>query len=216
MTEDRVGGTAALLVHKSRVQSVQLRARLEEGRQQQLYRFQAILQIGVHSALLSKDRAMNLRQELRIERDPAFWEAIAAHPACAHARLTAEPAAIGALALRPDILPLAAEHGGYLFRKLDLLGLAAEVHSLFTPAGWGREAVAAGLLALQAIFATGYQSVLTYELEANGRSRPPKAVGFAPAWGWRETPLGAVRLWVLTRRAFEDSRVGKDMACQRQ
>ncbi len=142
---------------------------------------------------------------LRIERDPAFWTAIAAHPALERLRHGLDPAVFGALAARPEMLPLAAEHGGFLFSALDGFGFARELHTLFTPEGWGREALTAGIEALGVIFAGPCQALLTYEVADNPRSRPPRTFGFVLAGDWRETGVGTLRLWVLTREMWIES-----------
>ena len=142
---------------------------------------------------------------IRIERDPAFWTAVASHPALAGVIMGVAPEVIGQLASRETMLPLAARHGGYLFGRADALGFVAELHTLFTPEGWGREAVIAGIEALNAVFLTGYQVVTTFEHRDNPRSRPPVTAGFVQAGDWRETPVGSIRMWVLTRAAWEAS-----------
>ena len=143
---------------------------------------------------------------LRIERDPAFWRAVAEHPEVA-SRLGApmSGAALAALVADAKTLPLAAAHGGYLFVRRDPLGFAAELHTLFTPEGWGREALEAARLAFDAIFALGFQAVITHEARANRKSQPPLSFGFRRAGDWRETPFGSLRLWVLTAQAWAAS-----------
>ena len=142
---------------------------------------------------------------IRVERDPAFWTIVAAHPAVQGAILGIAPETIGELAVREGVLPLASRHGGYLFARADALGFVVELHTLFTPEGWGREAVIAGIEALNAVFLLGYQVVTTFEMETNPRSRPPVTAGFVQAGDWRETPLGQLRMWVLTRAGWEAS-----------
>jgi len=141
---------------------------------------------------------------IRIERDPAWWADVASHPGISASLMGIAPQVIGALASREDVLPLAAQHGGFMFRRTDALGLTMELHSLFTPEGWGREVHDAGREALTWIF-QGCHILTTYELEANSRSRPPKAFGFVQAGDWRETAAGTARAWVLTRLAWEAS-----------
>ncbi len=150
---------------------------------------------------------------IRIERDPVFWTRIAAHPAVAPVRMGLPPEMIGSLASRPDMLPLASEHGGFLFARLDALGFACELHTLFTPEGWGREALTSGIQALGAVWALGYQAILTFEVRANLRSRPPRTFGFVRAADWRTTPLGDLRLWTLTRSAWNAS-PARRLKCQ--
>jgi hypothetical protein len=145
---------------------------------------------------------------LRIERDPAFWTAVAEHPDVAQ-RLGASvsAASIAGIVGREDVLPLAAAHGGYLFIRRDPLGFACELHTLFTPEGWGREALEAAVIAFNAVFLAGYQLVFTFEAGANRRSQPPLSFGFRPAGGWRETPHGPMRAWTLTTEAWRASPV---------
>lgn len=142
---------------------------------------------------------------IRVERDPAFWTAVAAHPAVAPMLRGGSPDLIGALAARAGVLPLAAEHGGFLFVRADALGFTCELHTLFTPEGWGREALTAGIEALGAVWACGFCLITTFEARDNPRSRPPKTFGFARAGDWRETPFGELRPWALTRVAWDAS-----------
>lgn len=143
---------------------------------------------------------------LRIERDPAFWQAVAAHPEVAPllgASMT--PEGLSVFVGREDVLPLAAAHGGYLFVKRDPLGFAAELHTLFTPEGWGREALEAAVIAFNAVFLAGYQLVFTFEASANRRSQPPLSFGFKPAGDWRDTAHGPMRAWTLSAQAWRAS-----------
>jgi len=142
---------------------------------------------------------------VRVERDPAFWSAVAAHPALADMALGLTPDAVGKIATRDDVLPLAAEHGGFFFRRTDPLGFVAELHTLFSPEGWGREALTAGIEAIGLVWLCGYQAVTTLEVEANARSRPPRTFGFVRCGDWRATPFGNLRMWLLTRAAWEAS-----------
>lgn len=142
---------------------------------------------------------------IRIERDPAWWVAVAAHPAVKVSLLGLAPEAVGALCQRADMLPLAAAHGGFLFAAIDALGFMVELHTLFTPEGWGREAASAGKLALEAVFADGRRLVTTFEVAGQPRSRPPLSFGFAPAGAWRDTPIGPLRLWSLSAAAWDAS-----------
>jgi hypothetical protein len=112
------------------------------------------------------------------------------------------PRAVGALAARADILPMAAEHGGFFFCRMDMLGMVAELHTIFTPEGWGREALLAGIEALNGLWLLGYQVLLTHELEANPRSQPPRSFGFRRVGDWRPSVVGPLRLWVLTKEAW--------------
>ena len=151
---------------------------------------------------------------IRVERDPAWWAAIAAHPAVVGTLLGVGPELIGALCRRDDIMPLAADHGGFMFVLRDTLGFTCELHTLFTPEGWGREVLLAGVEALHAVFLAGYQAVTTFEVRENPRSQPPRSFGFHQAGDWRETPIGELRLWVLTRKAWEASPAQRRHLCQ--
>ena len=142
---------------------------------------------------------------IRVERDSAFWEGIASHPSLAGVLMGMSPQGVGAVAERPDVLPLAAEHGGFFFAKADVLGMVAELHTIFEPRGWGREVLLAGIEAINLIWLCGYQLVVTHEVEANPKSRPPKTFGFNQAGDWRETPYGNMRLWTLSKAAWEQS-----------
>jgi hypothetical protein len=144
-----------------------------------------------------------------VERDPAFWEAVAAHPGLAGMALGLPPEGVAAIAARDDVLPLAAEHGGFFFRRTDPLGFVAELHTLFSPEGWGREALTAGIEAIGLVWLCGYQAVTTLEVAANARSRPPRTFGFTRCGDWRATPFGTLRMWMLTRSAWEASAAAK-------
>jgi hypothetical protein len=139
---------------------------------------------------------------IRIERDPAFWRDVAAHPAVVPALLGLTPEAVGELAERIEVLPIAAEHGGFLVVRRDPLGFVGEIHSLFTPEGWGREATQAGWEALNGLWLSGFQTLVTFEAADNPRSRPWRSFGFQQSGPWRETASGVLRQWVLTREAF--------------
>lgn len=149
---------------------------------------------------------------IRVERDPAFWTAVAAHPDLAGLLGGLDPERVGRLATRPEFLPLAAGHGGFLLQRRDELGFTWELHTLFTPGGRGREAVLAGVEALDLLFGSHACLISTCEVRANPRSRPWKGFGFQAAGGWAETPVGALRLWILTKAAWAESRAAKRRA----
>ena len=142
--------------------------------------------------------------DLRVERDPAFWAEIASHPMVCEGLRGVPAEAIGRLALDERIIPLAAEHGGFLIQRLDPLGFVAELHTLFTPEGWGREAHDAGGRMAEAVFACGFRVIVTFETE-HPRSRPPRSSGFVPAGDWRESQVGRLRQWLLTEAAWQAS-----------
>jgi hypothetical protein len=143
---------------------------------------------------------------IRVERDAGFWTGVAAHPEVAPrlGPMVSGPA-LAAYVARPDVLPLAAEHGGFLFARRDRLGFCAELHTLFTPEGWGREALGAAVEAINAVWLCGYQVVLTFEAEANPLARPPASFGFTRAGEWRETPVGRLRAWIVTQDGWRAS-----------
>ena len=107
------------------------------------------------------------------QRDAGFWRAIASDPALAGVMMGLGPDQIAAIAADARMLPLASENGGFFFGQMDGLGLVAELHTFFRPAGWGREVAMAGREALEQVFAT-FQVVVTYEVKGNARSRPPR------------------------------------------
>ena len=150
---------------------------------------------------------------IRIERDPAFWTAVATHPALGEGLLGLDPAEVGGIVRRPHVLPLAAEHGGFIFARLDPMGFVCELHTLFTPEGWGREALAAGIAAINAVWLVGFQLITTFEVRDNPRSRPPRSFGFTLAGDWRDGPYGALRLWSLGREAWTQSPGMRRRAC---
>ena len=149
---------------------------------------------------------------IRIERDPAFWTAIASHPACAGALMGMPPETAGRLAQASDVLPLAAEHGGFLFVRLDALGFVCELHTLFTPEGWGREVHAAAREAIGAVWLTGFALVTTLEAEGNAASRPPRSFGFRQLGDWKTGALGTYRPWGVSLEDWKQSPAGKRRA----
>jgi hypothetical protein len=141
---------------------------------------------------------MPARPAVHEERNPAFWIETARHPEVRKTLLGLDPDAIGALIDREDVLPLASANGGFLFTRLDALGLVWELHSLFRPEGWGREVFWAGASALGMVFEAA-QLLTTLQVQLNPRSQPPRSFGFKCAGGWAETPIGVVRAWSLAR-----------------
>jgi hypothetical protein len=135
---------------------------------------------------------------IREDRDPAFWTSVLAHPALEHMRHGQDPSII-TLAL-DRALCLRAEHGGFLFFPADSFGLTLELHTLFTPEGWGREALEALREAIDLVFGRA-DLVITHETP-HPQSRPPKTFRFAPMGEFRTTPHGRYRLWSLTRDAW--------------
>jgi hypothetical protein len=110
------------------------------------------------------------------------------------------------LVVREDILPLASKNGGFILRRLDSFGLALELHTLFTPAGWGREVASAA----KAMFVTAFETatlIVTHET-IHPQSRPPLSYGWKPLGGG-ESLIGPIRLWILTKDAWETSPAGR-------
>jgi hypothetical protein len=137
---------------------------------------------------------------IREERDPAFWEAVAACPEVARAAVLEAAHSLADIVAHPWVTPLAATHGGYLFCRLDGVGHVWELHSMFTARGHGREAMFAAVAAFDRMFAGPMQVLTTYEVAVNPRSRPPARFGFVPAGGF-QGPHG-LKSWVLTRDAW--------------
>jgi hypothetical protein len=153
---------------------------------------------------------------IREERDAGFWNAVATHPDVRDCVFMNHPTMdLAPLVEPPTSLPLAAEHGGFIFLNKDGLGLVYELHTMFTPAGWGREVAAAAREAFDLLFLRSAQLVFTLEVETNVRSRPPLSHGWRTAGPFTYAPdLAAnVRTWVLTREAWDASPVRRRM-CQ--
>lgn len=138
---------------------------------------------------------------IRLDRDPAFWTEVAGHPALAH--LLHGHAASDIAVVLDRGFPLRAEHGGFVFLPADSFGRVFELHTLFTPEGWGREAFAAAREAFDFIFERA-DLVITHETD-HPQSRPPKTFRFAPLGDLALTDQGPARLWMLSRDAWAKS-----------
>lgn len=141
---------------------------------------------------------------IREERDPAFWERVASHPACAAALMGIEPRHFAAEAVAELHIPLASENGGFIFVPRDAFGRVAELHTVFTPEGWGREAALAGKQALQIVFEL-FDLVITYERVGDWRTRPPRSFGFKPCGDAFEMSEATWRTWQLSRDSWRGS-----------
>jgi hypothetical protein len=149
---------------------------------------------------------------IREDRDHAFWNAVYEHPAVKpHVSLGHDVDIITPLLANPAVTPLRAEHGGFLFVRLDNLGRVHELHSLFTPEGWGREVLQALKEAVSEMFARGAQVITTYDVEGNWRSRPPKTFRFQPCGDYAPALGVNLRTWVLTRADWEASPARRSM-----
>ncbi len=143
---------------------------------------------------------------IREDRDAAFWTDVYEHPAVKpHVGLGRE-IDIAGIVSDPAVTPLRAEHGGFIFAQLDGLARIYELHTLFTPEGWGREVAGAAKDAFAFMFDRGADLIVTQEVAGNRRSQPPRSFRFSPAGEFRASPLGVdLRSWVLTRYAWEAS-----------
>ena len=139
---------------------------------------------------------------IRIERDPAFWVDVASADEVNAALLGLPPEAIGGFAVDPRVTPIAAEHGGFMFARMDGFGFAWEMHAIFKRQGWGFKAVAAGMLAVGFMFDQGADLLMVYEVKGLPASRPPSQSGFVPVGEMRPTAVGDLRLWLLTKSAW--------------
>lgn len=144
---------------------------------------------------------------IREDRNPTFWTAVYEHPAVKPHVGLGQEVDFASLVQHPGVTPIRAEHGGFLFVRLDGLGRVHELHTLFTPEGWGREALLALKAALVVMFDRGTDLVTTSEVGGNPRSQPPRSFRFAPAGDFYDAPeVGAqLRTWILTRPAWEGS-----------
>jgi hypothetical protein len=142
-------------------------------------------------------------------RNPAFWQAVADHPEVASRILLGGPTFdVAATVADQRVMPLAAEHGGFLVFQLDGLGRLFEVHTLFTPEGWGREVLNAAKESLDIMFNGLHAAMLTtYEVEGNWRSAPPRSFGWQAVGDFTPNPYypQRMRFWFLTLGAWESS-----------
>lgn len=144
---------------------------------------------------------------IREERDPAFWTAIYEHPEVKPRVSLGHDLNLAKVVANPSVEPLAAEHGGFLFIRLDGLGKVYELHTMFTPEGWGREVAAAAKDAFALMFDKGADLIVTHEVAGNRRSQPPLSFRFAPVGEFTWVPAldADLRTWVLTRLAWNAS-----------
>lgn len=147
-----------------------------------------------------------------IDRDPAFWLAVYEHPMVKPYVGLGREIDIAGFVSEPAVMPWRGDHGGYLFTRLDGLGRVLELHSLFTPQGWGREALMVAKCAFVAMFETA-DLLVTHEVFGNPRSRPPRSFRFAPAGEFRPALGAYLRTWTLTRTAWEGSPARRKMKC---
>lgn len=134
---------------------------------------------------------------IREERDAGFWQAVADHPEVAPHVSLGQAVDLGEILKIPGVVPLAAEHGGFIFVPQDSIGRTFELHTLFTPEGWGREVAEALKSANEWMRQRGAQVLTTYQVEGNWRSQPPKTHGWKAAGDFAPSPVGQLKTWVL-------------------
>lgn len=137
-------------------------------------------------------------------RTAAFWRDVAAHPAVARTLLGADPEDVALIATTPPAIALAAEHGGFILQPRDAFGRVLELHTMFTPEGWGREAASAAKEMFTTVFADA-DMVVTYENVNDWRARPPLSFGFRPCGGEFERMGETWRTWSLSADAWRTS-----------
>jgi hypothetical protein len=142
---------------------------------------------------------------IREDRDPAFWTAVYEHPQVKPHVSLGHDLDLAEILADPGVTPLAADHGGFIFIRLDGLGRTYELHTMFTPEGWGREVAGAAKAAFALMFDGGADLIVTHEVAGNRRSQPPRSFRFEPAGGFRPALDHELRTWVLTRYAWEAS-----------
>lgn len=147
-------------------------------------------------------------------RDVAFWDRIAQHPQVApHIFMGKAPQSLAPLIENPACRPYASEHGGVIFGPVDHLGMVVEMHTLFTPEGWGREVAINGKAFVQDVFRS-VSLILTHEQEGHWRSRPPRSHGWQACGDYTDAGMACrLKLWALTRDAWSASPVGRKMQC---
>lgn len=143
---------------------------------------------------------------LTLDRDPAFWSRINEHPAVKpHTTLGQTDYDLPAFVANPRVTPLRSRNGGVFL--VDLAAQVVELHIMFTPEGWGREALCALIAAVEWAFGSGAQIVTTYQARGSSRWTPPASFRFQQAGDYQHFPALGVELrsWVLTKRAWETS-----------
>ena len=141
------------------------------------------------------------------DRDPAFWDRIISHPEVAPHVTFGQQLDLLTILDNPWVTPLRTENGGFLFFRLDGLGRVHELHTMYTPQGWGREVLLALKEAVSEIFDRGAQLITTYDVEGNWRSRPPKTFRFEPCGDFATADGFPVKLrtWALSKAAWNAS-----------
>lgn len=141
------------------------------------------------------------------DRDPAFWCGVYEHPSVKPHVGLGRQIEIAEIVADQRVTPLRATHGGFLFIQLDGLGRIYELHTMFTPEGWGREVLHAAKAAFCMMFERGADLITTFEVAGHKQSQPPRTFRFEPAGAFAfEASLNAeLRTWALRRQAWEES-----------
>lgn len=149
-----------------------------------------------------------------INRNPDFWDGVARHPEVApHIFMGQPPVTLAPLVLDPRARPYASEHGGVLFLPVDPLGFVVEMHTLYTPEGWGREVALNGKRFVHDVLQSA-SLILTHEQEGHWRSSPPRSHGWKACGDFFECGFPhRLKLWSLSREAWSASPVGRKMQC---
>lgn len=142
---------------------------------------------------------------IEMDRDAKFWRELANHPDIKPWVSCGFDFDIGELVGNPSVIPLKTDLGGFLFCRLDGLSFVYELHTMFRPEGRGRHVLQAAKLAFERMFGQGAKLIVTYEVQGQPMSRPPKTFRFSPAGEFSETPFGLFRSWFLTQQAWEGS-----------
>ncbi len=147
-------------------------------------------------------------------RDPSFWDSVAQHEAVApFVFMGEEPRSLGFLVSDERNLPLRSDNGGVILLSMDALGFYREMHTLYTPDGWGREVATAGRGFMREAFKTCHV-LFTNEQEGEYRTAPPKSHGWKPCGDFTNVGLlRRLRPWMLTKEAWLASPVGRKTEC---
>lgn len=144
---------------------------------------------------------------IREDRDTAFWSGVIEHPDVAPLVTFGQSIDLLAVLDNPWVTPLRSERGGFLFVRLDGLARVHELHSAYLPEAWGsREILLTLKAAVAEIFKRGAQLIVTYEVEGNPRSQPPKSFRFEPCGDFAPAEgFPPLRTWALSKAAWAAS-----------
>lgn len=103
---------------------------------------------------------------IRDERDPTFWDAIANHPSVRPHVGGEGPLSLSEVIGRDDILPLATDHGGFIFACI--FPARWELHTMVLPEGRGRATLTAFAEAKRRVFtSTDAVEIITKAADTN-------------------------------------------------